>query len=99
MQQRTTRNDGEGPRQESSEVPAAGGVPQTFTLESIRQSTKWWGAEVCAAVLYRAFIAEQEGRRGLVRVWLEVYRQLVEEDRPREEGEGGSRHGGRISGA
>jgi hypothetical protein len=65
------------------------GVPQTFTLESIRESTKWWGTDVGAAVLYRAFVAEQEGRRVLVRIWLEVYRQLVEEDRPREEGKDG----------
>jgi hypothetical protein len=60
----------------------AEGVPQTFTLQSVVESMKWSGADAGAEVLYRAFLAERDGRRFLVRVWLEVYRQIVEEDRP-----------------
>ncbi len=59
---------------------------------------KWVGADAGAEVLYRAFLAEQDGRRFLVRVWLEVYRQIVEEDRPVEE-KSGSQGGGPRSGA
>jgi hypothetical protein len=60
----------------------AEGVPQTFTLQSVVESMKWSGADAGAEVLYRAFLAERDGRRSLVRVWLEVYRQIVKEDRP-----------------
>jgi hypothetical protein len=65
----------------------ADGVPQTFTLQSVVESMKWCGADAGAEVLYRAFLAERDGRRSLVRVWLEVYRQIVEEDRPIADGE------------
>jgi hypothetical protein len=58
------------------------GVPQTFDLQSVTESMKWTGADAGAEALFRAFLAERDGRRFLVRVWLEVYRQIVEEDRP-----------------
>jgi hypothetical protein len=56
-------------------------------------SMKGFGPNALAEVLFRAFIAEQDGRRALVRLWLEVYRQLVEEDRPMEEHGGGNTNG------
>ena len=59
---------------------------------------KWPGADAGAEVLFRAFLAEQDGRRFLVRVWLEVYRQIVEGDRPLEE-KSASQRGGPIGGA
>jgi hypothetical protein len=59
--------------------------PAAFNMEKSHMKGSMAGADVGAAVLYRAFTAEQDGRRGLVRLWLEVYRQLVEEDRPMEE--------------
>ncbi len=83
---------------EEKRAPVRGGIPETFSLQSVRESTKWWGAEVGAQVLYRAFLAEQDGRRFLVRVWLEVYRQIVEEDRP-VDGQSGDQGGGPRSGA
>jgi hypothetical protein len=61
---------------------------------------KWTGADAGTEALFRAFLAERDGRRFLLRVWLEVYRQIVEEDRPIvEEGRSGSQRGGPISGA
>jgi hypothetical protein len=68
-------------------------VPQTFSLQSVVESMKWPGGAAGAEVLYRAFLAEQDGRRFLVRVWLDVYRQIVEEDRPMEEKSGGQGEG------
>jgi hypothetical protein len=53
-------------------------APPSFDLQSVRESMKWWGTQ---EVLFRAFLAERDGRRVLVRLWLEVYRQIVEEDR------------------
>lgn len=57
---------------------------------------KWPGAG--AEVLFRAFLAEQDGRRFLVRVWLEVYRQIVEEGRVAGEKKKGGQREGPISG-
>jgi hypothetical protein len=66
------------------------GVPQTFSLQSVTESMKWTGADAGAEALFRAFLAERDGRRFLVRVWLDVYRQIVEEDRPIGHGEKGA---------
>lgn len=71
------------------------GVPETFSLQSVVESMKWPGGGAGAEVLYRAFLAEQDGRRFLVRVWLEVYRQIVEEDQA-VEAKGGDQGGGPI---
>lgn len=92
------RQDDDKQRDESATPPAAEwGVPQTFSLQSIVDSMKWPGSDAGAEVLYRAFLAEQDGRRFLVRIWLEVYRQIVEEDRVVEEKKGDQR-GGPVSG-
>ncbi|HLL28275.1 MAG TPA: hypothetical protein VKT73_11600 [Xanthobacteraceae bacterium] len=77
------RQDDERPRGESASPAAVrGGVPETFSLQSVVESMKLPGADLGAEVLYRAFLAERDGRRFLVRVWLEAYRQIVEEDWP-----------------
>src|ERR1051326_5785047 len=77
------RQEDERPPQESASSPTAKwGVPETFSLQSVVESMKAPGGALGAEVLFRAFLAERDGRRFLVRVWLEVYRQIVEEDRP-----------------
>ena len=55
-------------------------VPPTFDLQGARDSMKWWGDQAGAETLFRAFLAEYDGRRTLVRLWLDVYRQIVEEE-------------------
>ncbi len=101
MQQSWAQNQKDARPREESAPPAAAkwGVPATFSLQSVTESLKWWGAEAGAEVLFRAFMAERGGRRFLVRVWLEVYRQIVEEDRPAEEAKSGGERGGPIGGA
>src|ERR1051326_7248946 len=86
------RQEDERPPQESASSPTAKwGVPETFSLQSVVESMKAPGGALGAEVLFRAFLAERDRRRFLVRVLLEGYREMVEEDRPvGEEGKGGS---------
>lgn len=76
------RQNDERPPRESASPTAKWGVPATFSLQSVTESMRWRGGDAGAEVLFRAFLAERDGQRFLVRVWLEVYRQIVEEDRP-----------------
>jgi hypothetical protein len=87
MQQSGTRNEGDKPRPESTQPPRPEAVTPTLDPKAVCASMKGFGPNALAEVLFRAFLAEHDGRRVLVRLWLEVYRQLVEEEWPRKDGE------------